>query len=72
MKRLTVPTEKEEEKTIIKLLISLCCIFNKNHLDTNTIIQQIKSPKKSKNFAIREIKLLRKFLLLRKCVLCVI
>ena len=35
---------------------------NKNHLDTNTIIQQTKPLKKFKNFAIREIKFPPKFL----------
>ena len=35
---------------------SLYNVLDKNHLDTNTIIQQTKSSKKSKNFAIHEIK----------------
>ena len=55
-----IPLRYFFEVCLFFLLISLCYIFNKNHLDTNTIIQQTKSPKKSKNFAIRKIKFPRK------------
>ena len=46
------------------ILLKFICFFllNKNHLDTNTIIQQTKSPKHPKKFAIRAIKFHENFL----------